>query len=286
MRSVASSVARHGDLAATFELHGDGHSRRDLVNAVAGHSVIRVRQGWYASSDIHPLLLRAVRVGGRLSCLSALDLQGAWSFPADLLHVTVGPNSCRLRTPHDMRLRLARGVNIHWRESSAGSRFMLPPMECLIDVLACQQPDATTAVADSVLHTWPHLRSAFPRLLLRASAVDRQWLAHVDGLCESGTESLVWFRMRPFRLPMRRQVGIAGVGRVDFLVGMRLVIEVDGAAYHTDTQRFEADRHRDAVLSRLGYRVLRFSYRQVVSARPEVEAAIVAAVIRGDHHRA
>lgn len=76
---------------------------------------------------------------------------------------------------------------------------------------------------------------------------------------------------------------IPGVGRVDFVIGAFLVVEVDGAEYHTDPERFEADRHRDAMLSIRGYRVLRFSYRQVIHAWHEVEAAVLAAVVRGDH---
>jgi very-short-patch-repair endonuclease len=70
---------------------------------------------------------------------------------------------------------------------------------------------------------------------------------------------------------------------VDFVIGERLVIEVDGAEYHTDPVRFEADRRRDALLSARGYRVLRFSYRLVIDDWPTVETAVLAAVARGDH---
>ncbi len=43
--------------------------------------IIRVRQGWYAPTDLNPLLLQASRVGGALTCLSGLSLQGCWTFP-------------------------------------------------------------------------------------------------------------------------------------------------------------------------------------------------------------
>ncbi len=82
---------------------------------------------------------------------------------------------------------------------------------------------------------------------------------------------------------MTRQVEIRGVGRVDFLVGERLVIEVDGREYHVDVERFENDRRRDALLSGLGFRVLRFSYEQVLRRWSEVAAAVFGAIARGDH---
>ena len=43
----------------------------------------------------------------------------------------------------------------------------------------------------------------------------------------------------------------------------RLVVEVDGFAYHGTRQAFERDRQRDAQLQAAGWRVVRFTYRQV-----------------------
>ena len=111
----------------------------------------------------------------------------------------------------------------------------------------------------------------------------RTVLASADGVCESGTETYFWLRTRRAIPGIRRQVRIPGVGRVDFLVGHRLVVEIDGAEYHTDPVAFERDRRRDALLSRLGYRVLRFSYHQVMNEWPLVEAAVLAAIARRDH---
>jgi hypothetical protein len=57
--------------------------------------------------------------------------------------------------------------------------------------------------------------------------------------------------------------------------GTPLVVELDGYAFHRSPSAFETDRARDLRLSLAGYRVLRFSYRQIVS-----EPAVVAAAIR------
>jgi very-short-patch-repair endonuclease len=63
--------------------------------------------------------------------------------------------------------------------------------------------------------------------------------------------------------------------RVDFLWrGERLVVEVDGYRYHRAPSRFEADRERDVVLIANGWRVLRFTWRQIAHRAAWVAAAV------------
>jgi very-short-patch-repair endonuclease len=45
----------------------------------------------------------------------------------------------------------------------------------------------------------------------------------------------------------------------------RLVVEVDGFAFHSTRMAFERDRERDAILAAAGFRSLRFSHRQVTT---------------------
>jgi very-short-patch-repair endonuclease len=60
---------------------------------------------------------------------------------------------------------------------------------------------------------------------------------------------------------------------VDFLWSeARLVVEVDGFAFHASRSAFESDRRRDARLAALGYRVVRTTWRQIVE---EPEATLV-----------
>ncbi len=61
-----------------------------------------------------------------------------------------------------------------------------------------------------------------------------------------------------------------GPYEVDFLwADARVVVETDGRSFHSTRAAFERDRARDALLVASGYRVLRFTYRQVVW-EPEV----------------
>ena len=60
----------------------------------------------------------------------------------------------------------------------------------------------------------------------------------------------------------------------------RLVVEVDGGPAHTGRDRMENDRQRELVLRSHGYRVVRYSWRQV-SSEPAVVAADLARVLAG-----
>jgi very-short-patch-repair endonuclease len=48
----------------------------------------------------------------------------------------------------------------------------------------------------------------------------------------------------------------------------RIAVELDGWAWHHDRYAFERDRERDAMLAAAGWRVVRFTYRQIVD-RPD-----------------
>jgi hypothetical protein len=72
--------------------------------------------------------------------------------------------------------------------------------------------------------------------------------------------------------PARGEVRI-GPHEVDFLWrDRRLIVETDGFRHHSHRDAFERDRARDARLQSLGFRVLRFTYRQVLDRTPVVAA--------------
>lgn len=135
------------------------------------------------------------------------------------------------------------------------------------------------AAVESALYLRKMSAAEWARAARRLPVAVRAALSDVSRLSESGGESLARFGMLADGIRAQQQVSIPGVGRVDFVVGTCLVIEVDGAEFHD----FEEDRRRDAILSALGYRVLRFSYKQVQDRWAEVHSAILAAIARGDH---
>lgn len=51
--------------------------------------------------------------------------------------------------------------------------------------------------------------------------------------------------------------------RLDFLVDKRLVVEIDGAAWHSSPEAIERDKNRDAALRNVGYYILRIPAKLV-----------------------
>lgn len=287
MDAMVAEIVRRGGLMATHELHEVGYDRRAIAAAVLSRRVLRVRQGWYSAPDTHRLLLSAARVGGPATCVTALALRGVWTpQPAATLHVACKAHDARLRGPRDSRIRIVSSdpVRVHWRHLPAsGSRLMLDPLESLRDATSCVDAETLAVMADSVLHRHPELHAEWRVFCESLPAARRSALLSADGICESGIETLTWLRIRDLPVELRRQVRIGRIGRVDFVVGERLIIEVDGEAYHTDPRQFESDRARDALLATRGYIVLRFSYRQVTERWAEVKAAIEGMLGRGLH---
>lgn len=264
---LRGQVRRRGGLAATHELLRAGASPFGLARAVHSGELVRVRQGWYALPDVDPILVSAVRVGGRATCVSAAESLGLWTFHSEVVHVRVDPHGSRLRSVHDMRRRLSSQpsvARVHWRSGGIGTRFRLSAQDALVDMITCQSPERVVAAADSALRLGLLTSRAWERMINDLPERHRTLLSEVDAASESFLESIVRFRLRRLGYLPRLQVEIGGIGRVDMVLGKRLVIELDGWEHHKSREAFEADRKRDADLSRSGYRVLRFTYRRVL----------------------
>ncbi len=284
MHSVHYDVWRRGGVAATFELLADGHTSHRLTRAVRSGEVIRARQGHYVSPRLTEDEVRAVRVGGRLTGLSGARRLGIWTPTSSPLQVRTDANARALRSPDDPKRRLgADEARVRWRDPSRiGNRTTMSALDCLDDILRTESSRIAFACLESALHQGLVSRAEVAGLVARAPRNVRRAVEGAGRDSESGTESLMSFDLRRAGIAFRQQVVIDGVGRVDFLIGRMLVIEVDGAAHHSTPQSFERDRARDARSSIRGYRVLRFSYRQLMRDPEPVMRAIIAAIARGD----
>lgn len=100
---------------------------------------------------------------------------------------------------------------------------------------------------------------------------------------ESGTETKVrlFFQLRS--VPVRAQVQIPGVGRVDLLVGRRWIVECDSRAHHTGEEQYEKDRRRDISAVERGYFTTRLTHGMVFR-RWEKTTQRLRAVIRSGQH--
>lgn len=101
-------------------------------------------------------------------------------------------------------------------------------------------------------------------------------------LTRSEAESRFLSLVRRGKLP-RPEVNVRlKAFEVDFLWRReRVVVEIDGFAYHSSRGAFEQDRQRDAVLAASGLLVVRITWRQL-STEPEAVLVLLAqALARG-----
>lgn len=82
-------------------------------------------------------------------------------------------------------------------------------------------------------------------------------------LSDSGLESYFIELMRAIGVRVRQQVRIDG-HPVDALIDDRLVVQLDGFAFHSSAADRRQDIAADVRLRLLGYTVLRFDYQQVL----------------------
>lgn len=283
--SLSSDIRDLGGLAPAHELLRLGWTYRILDHAVRRGWVQRIRNGWYALNETEEMLASAWRVGGLLTCVNGTASHRMWTPPDPRLHVVVPPHHARMRRSDDRRIRLASepddSVVVHWRDADAHDRFRASPIDCVIDLSGCHPPARVLGALDSGVARGILSRADLRELRHRLPSSRGDLIDHVDPRSESYPESVLRWYLRRAGLPFRIQRWIDDM-RVDFLLG-RLVVEVDGREHHADPAAFERDRARDARLSIRGYRVLHFSYVQVVYRPDEVLAAVSAALDRGDH---
>lgn len=123
--------ARHGGVFFTDEAYAGGDTQSILYWAVAYGSIIRPRRGVYCDPRLPPEVIRALRIGGRLACASALAHHGVEPDPVEL-HVAVAGNASRLGDS-------GPGVVIHWsRRRLAGDRVAVSVEEAHRQASRCR----------------------------------------------------------------------------------------------------------------------------------------------------
>jgi very-short-patch-repair endonuclease len=286
--SAVSFVHRHGGVAAVGALTSAGHTRAVIESGVRAGWLTRVRRGWYATVDAPADVVRAVRVGGALTAASVARLSSLWLLDDPMLHVRVPANAARLRAPDDGSMPLdpsAHGVCLHYRDGG-GAPGDSPASDGLIRSLS--EMFRCAGIVPAVVA----LESALNRGVLPMNAIDdvrallpawgRRPLALVSPDSDSGLETIARLLLHRVRAQVRTQVWIEGVRRVDLLVGDRLVLELDGRAFHSGRD-FERDREQDLELHLRGYLVVRLSYRMVTEDWDRTHRAVLALVSRGLH---
>ncbi|MGW8484427.1 type IV toxin-antitoxin system AbiEi family antitoxin domain-containing protein [Microbacterium sp. NPDC055903] len=264
---------RLGGIARGVTLQQYGLPRQHLAKAVRAGLILRLRPGLYASPDAVADTCTASLHGGALTCSQALRAHGIWVLSTDEReHVWVGRRGrvhahggCRC-VSHFFRGRVPIGI--------------VDVETALIHLYRCEGDEAFFASFESALHE----RRLSPGAVLRIRAAlpsSARWLVDLAGpTSESGLESILRLRLHLIGLALTAQVLITGVGRVDFVIDGRLILEADGRLNHDGPSMRHKDLTRDAAASALGYETLHFDYAQIIHDWPVVQAAILAAVAR------
>lgn len=269
---AVGAVRRAGGVARTPRLHADGHSAYVIERAVAQGPLVRVRRGWVALPDADGDLVDAARTGVVLTCVTQARRLGLWVLAETTSHVGAAAHAGGVRVA---------GRHVHWAEPIVPRHpdALVDPIENVLAlVAACQPRDAALAIWESALRQGLVSIEALRRLDLGPAG--RALSTAATPWSDSGLESFVVPRLRWLDLPIVPQAWIAG-HRVDFLIGDRLVLQIDGG-HHVGAQR-DSDIAHDADLMLLGCHVVRVGYLTVVERWHEVQHLIMRAVAQGLH---
>lgn len=228
------------------------YTARQISSLVGQGHLIRAGR-YYLTEGTDEAVVAALTAGVRPTCLTAARHYGLWVPPVVGWHVYA-------RRERAIPTRwVGHGWNHAWPEPDP----VASPALMLEHAGRCLDPLDVGILADSALREG-HLHAADIAAIRRTAprAVGRV-LDRVSTLAESGTETKVrlFFQLR--RVPVRAQVQIPGIGRVDLLVGRRWIIECDSRAHHTGATVYAYDRARDFSATEQGYITTRLTYGMV-----------------------
>jgi len=270
--AVVKAVRRGGGVVRGQTLVRAGVSKHDITAAVRSGALVRERRVWIATPDADVDLRMAARAGVVLSCVTAAKRLGLWVLDAATTHVACGPHAGMVAVSGAV---LHRFTPLVPRDPDD----LTDPLANVLQAVAlCQPYEAALAIWDSAVNKGLTDKKKLERFPFRGQA--RDLLAAVVPFHDSGLESFVFPRLRWLKLPIRPQVWLHG-HRVDFLIGDRLVFQIDGG-HHVGAQR-AADIAHDTELMLRGYFVIRVGYDDVVNHWEDVQERILAAIAQGLH---
>jgi very-short-patch-repair endonuclease len=253
-RAIGRLALQPHGIFALGDLHTSGVPSSAVTYRLEAGTLFRLHRGVY--SVVPPDLLRregrwlaAVLACGPGAVLSHTHAAAAWEIrhaPSGPIHVTVPGNAGRKRRA---------GITIH------RSSTLLPSHTTVRRSIPVTQPARTLSDLRPLLapDDWERTRSR---------ALDHHYDlgALGDGAVPSFSELEDRLKRlcRRHSLPSPRAQQQIGPYTVDFLwPDQRLVVEMDDFGTHGTRSAFESDRERDAWLTAEGYRVMRFTWRQL-----------------------
>jgi very-short-patch-repair endonuclease len=277
-RIVMELAAGSHGVVTGGELARAGIGRRAVARRLGDGRLRRLHRGVFLVGPLlgaRTLEVAAVLAVGRDAAISHRSAAELWELLPPSEHpidVTVTEGH-----PHDRR-----GIRIHRSRSLLHSLHdgvrVTTPLRTLEDLtVTATRSDIERAVEEAQVRRLV-TRGEVERLRGRAGAAAR---GHEPSLTRSEAERRLLRLVRAADLPAPHTNARIGPFEVDFLwPDERVIVEVDGFAFHSTRAAFERDRVRDRALQTAGYTVLRITWRQLVHESAAVIAALAAALAR------
>ncbi|MDN4478586.1 DUF559 domain-containing protein [Demequina sp. SYSU T00039] len=273
---IIEALGVHGGAARREALLAAGVTKHAIYAALRAGVVTQPARGCFAVPDAPLWAVRAACFRGVPTCVTLLGLWGLPLLDRDpRAHIAVPRNRALRATDSRSTSRLV----LH-REFEAPVRAEDAVRIALAHAARCLPRDQWLVPVDSALRqgliTVDEAMHAG-----RRGAIPARWTQRMaDPRAESPAETRARVAMLQARLDVRSQVSIEGVGRVDFVVRKRVIVETDGREYHSDPARFTEDRRRDRAAILLGFQPLRYPAAHALRD-PESIAADVRRLLRG-----
>ena len=275
MEGIDAAIRRRDWFLRRQDLLRLGYTDAEIRAALARHTIFRVRQGWFSVADAPPSAVHAVRVGGRLTGVAALESYGLRVPRRGLLDIAVPAEASRLRSPVDRSVPLRDaelvGVRIHWidrarREHNSSWRVSLD--DALLLVVSTESRDVAVACASAVMRFKGWSRGRIEAVFARAPQRTHAWCALVSDRDEAHGETIVRLGYMDAGIWCSSQPVVSDGRRLDLRVGPNTYVEVDGAQHDPDwtgenVSSWSQDIRTAAAVTIAGGRVLHFGYEMI-----------------------
>lgn len=240
-------------MISTGALAANGFGRSKVAAAERSGLLQRAGRGYYRLKGAPAELVAAASLGTSLTCVSAADVQGWW--------VLNRPDGLHLRADKSVH---GPGIHLHRGRRSA-ARLVCSPSAIVLDAFRCLPQLDALLIAESAVARSAVSKSA----LIRAFNRPQDWRvrALLEGMSRktaSPLEVCARYHLWAAGLPVQREVMVAGVGRVDFLVGERLIVEIDGYEFHSGRNEYRKDRDRWNRATAQGFLTLRITAEMIL----------------------
>ncbi|GAB3942853.1 type IV toxin-antitoxin system AbiEi family antitoxin domain-containing protein [Kribbella albertanoniae] len=279
MTDVVEVLRRRAGTASFGELRGVV-PRGAIRTALADGLIRRIARGVYALPPLPDPLAAARAQGGVVSHESAAFLHG--------MSVLELPDKPQVTVPRGQHRRLSPvSCRLHWADHVPSDGRVTSKLRTVLDCARTLPFDAGLTVADSALRLGMVDRS---QLMVAAAELTGpgcrragRVAAAADGRAESPLESvfrsiLIENGIDGFELQVVIQDGTFSA-RIDLgHRALRLAAECDGFAHHSSRLALTRDCRRHVNLTVRGWRLLRFTWEDVMFDREWVVASIRAAM--------